>query len=49
MSECEYPGCNASDDTDGDIHTYGFTVDGLTERERDYCGDHAPSSEILEP
>ena len=49
MRSCEYPGCDAEESDVVDIHTYGFTVDGMVENERDYCGEHAPTSDVIDP
>lgn len=47
MAECEYPECYESDEDN--IRTYGFTINGLIDNERDYCDEHAPGSNVIDP
>lgn len=42
---CEFPGC----DNDEDLHDFGFSVDGLIEREWTLCPGHEPPSSCIDP
>lgn len=49
MRKCEHPECTVNEDEEDEIHTYGLTIDGLPEQEWDYCNDHAPTMDSIDP